>query len=123
MKRIKKFDLKNFGSKAKEFFSDADNVHTICDGIAVGTYVLTLWNIIDIGMLKGRVSNLETTCDTAFKVATNNDFKAFNNHVLNAYRIDAIIQALKSTHPGITEMIADAEKIAADNFVALPYDV
>lgn len=116
--------IKKIKNKASEIYNNMtiDDIHCVFNGVALAAYVCSVVQAVQIVDLKTRVGHLETICDTAFKTATNNDFKAFNNHMLNARRIDAIIQALKSTHPGIAEMVNDAEQVAVDNYLALPYD-
>ena len=113
--------LKKIKTKFKDFKDNLtiDDIHCMFHGVAVGTYLITFVQAIQIDNLKVRINNMDAEYTRCFKLATNNDFKSYNQFKQCTAAIDAIVEGLKTTHPGIVQYVNDA--VANAEQIEIPY--
>ena len=110
--------LKEFAKKVKEEVSKVTVEDVACAalGSTAALAVVCGWQAGQIGELNKKVNRINESMKNICDIAYANDCRSFNNHVISAAAIDAIVDSLKGTHPGIKDAVMESVKAAKDNY-------
>lgn len=110
-------NLKNIKERAMDKLNNisTNDILACTVGATIGLTVVCMMQQVQLsGLASEKALNIKR-----FKLATNNDFKAYNQYLTNSAAIDAIVNGLKATHPGIEAAVEEA--IANAEYLDMPY--
>ena len=95
-----------------------DDVLAIGLGMTLGLTAVCIGQQIQIDNLNKKLNNTTKAIKKISDIAYGNDVKAYNNTLMISYGMDAIVECLKGTHPGIQDAVDKAIVNAQMDFIA-----
>lgn len=105
--------------KVKEFIDETtvEDIAVAAIGTTAALAVICGYQGAQISELNKKVKVLDKTIKGAADIGYANDCKAYNNNLLTTYALEAVINCVKGTHPGVVPAVDEAIRNAQLDFI------
>lgn len=111
--------IKKAKEKVKEFVDSTtvEDIAIAAIGTTAALAVICGYQGGQIAELNKKVGNLEKITKRIGDIGYANDCKAYNNNLVTSYALEAVINCVKGTHPGVVPAVDDAIRNAKMDFI------
>lgn len=111
--------IKKVKNKVTNFIDETtvEDLAVAAMGTTAALAVICGFQAGQISELSKKVKNLEKSVRGMGDIGYINDCKAYNNSLLTSYALEAVINSVKGTHPGVVPAVDEAIRNAQMDFI------
>ena len=111
--------IKTVKNNVKKAIEETTVQDVACIGVSCGAALAVIcgWQAAQINDLSKTVKAMDGKIKRLADLSYVNDCKAYNNNLVTHYAVEAVINTIKGTHPGVTAAVDEAIRNAQMDFI------